>query len=101
MSLHTATSALPELECCVAAPGFGIRTTPPPARIRSPGQELPIAGPAHQAHRTTPELGCSQATDSCPNRRAAHSRPADKPCRWSHSVMGQPRLDTYRADMDG
>jgi hypothetical protein len=51
-------------------PSSGFRAKRPPARIRSPDQELPIAGPAQRAHRTTPEPGRGQATDSRTNRQA-------------------------------
>jgi len=51
----------PSLIAAWPHPTLASRRSGPPARTRSPDQELPLAGPAQQAHTTTPELGCGQA----------------------------------------
>ena len=51
----------PSLIAAWPHPTLASRRSGPPARTRSPDQELPLAGPAQRAHTTTPELGCGQA----------------------------------------
>jgi hypothetical protein len=51
----------PSLIAAWPHPTLASRRSGPPARTRSPDQELQLAGPAQRAHTTTPELGCGQA----------------------------------------
>ena len=78
----------PSLIAAWPHPTLASRRSGPPARTRSPDQELPLAGPAQRAHTTTPELGCGQARTRARIGDPAPAEAGSPPVSTSRSVAG-------------